>query len=357
MSNNSQHYVWPDLFKTIGIFAVILQHSWEINIQYPVYSHKQYIFYGVLSASSRVGVPLFIFITGYFSKNYSDKLSLSTYWHRKIPKFLITATAWFVLIWIFQGNWLKHLPELLGIFLVGPYKGLFTQFWYVPLAITLWLILPFISLSHCYLKFVNKIILIGFCILPFIYDTILDTNNQFHWLTSVTITNTFPTTYWGYISLACIGYCLVTQFSTHQVRMTTVIILSIVFLLLGLFCNVLFTIYHFKAQPQLILVDWYTNIWNVIFAMGMAGVLLFCSQTKLAHQISPILAWIAHHSMAVFFCHYLILKRIIFHILPILSKNLIIRIGVSWLGTVIISFIVVWLISFIPILRKILVKD
>lgn len=46
---------------------VILQHSWEEVINYPVYSEKQRILFGILSTFSRSGVPLFIFITGYFS--------------------------------------------------------------------------------------------------------------------------------------------------------------------------------------------------------------------------------------------------------------------------------------------------
>lgn len=360
MLQKKKRLVWPDVFKTFGIIMVILQHSWEEVINYPVYSDKQRILFGILSTFSRSGVPLFIFITGYFSlkKYYENEGDLIKYWKRKISKFIITASIWFMIIWIIQGNYSQHFAELTGLFLIGPYQTPFIQFWYVPVAVILWITLPLISIAKNQIKRVGKLILGLILVIPFIYDTIITLVNQFHYFHLETISSSFPTTFVGYIFLACIGYLLSNTVQSHQYfTKRKLVIISFIFIIMGLCVSVLFTIHHFQVNPKLMLVNWYTNIWNVLFSIGVAILLLIISDNTLIVKTHTVFAWLAKRSMAVFFCHSLILDQVVKYTLSVITHMLLWEILSIWLMTIVFSFIVVWIIGYIPVVGKILVKD
>ncbi|HJA23012.1 MAG TPA: hypothetical protein H9958_02165 [Candidatus Limosilactobacillus intestinavium] len=263
-----------------------------------------------------------------------------------------------MIIWIIQGNYSQHFAELTGLFLIGPYQTPFIQFWYVPVAVILWITLPLISIAKNQIKRVGKLILGLILVIPFIYDTIITLVNQFHYFHLETISSSFPTTFVGYIFLACIGYLLSNTVQSHQYfTKRKLVIISFIFIIMGLCVSVLFTIHHFQVNPKLMLVNWYTNIWNVLFSIGVAILLLIISDNTLIVKTHTVFAWLAKRSMAVFFCHSLILDQVVKYTLSVITHMLLWEILSIWLMTIVFSFIVVWIIGYIPVVGKILVKD
>lgn len=361
LSKINRHYIWPDLFKTTGILLVILQHSWEETINYPINSVRLSLFYGTLSTFGRAGVPLFIMITGYFAlkKDFSSNVSLKSYWYRKIPHFFLTSALWILILWLVSGRCTKHLADLLNILFIGPFKGVFTQFWYVALAIMLWLILPLLAISKHHLSYINKRITILIMFLPFIYCTIDTTNNQFHWLTNINInsSNSIPMAFICFISTAGLGFFLVNAFLTNKIGKVKLLTFSILSMIIGYITNLWFVINHFKFSNSMPLVDWYSNIWNLIFSIGLASLLLLISKTNFAKLLSKVLEFLAKYSMAVFFCHYLFVIQTKSILWPILPHHLSIQLTSIWICSIIISYLFVWIIKWIPFFGKILVDD
>ena len=105
------------------------------------------------------------------------------------------------------------------------------------------------------------------------------------------------------------------------------------------------------------LLNWYTNIWNVLFSIGVAMLLLIISDNTLIVKTHTVFRWLAKRSMAVFFCHSLILDQVVKYTLSVIPHMLLWEILSIWLMTIVFSFIVVWIIGYIPVVGKILVKD
>lgn len=142
-----------DAARSIAILCVVLCHASEIFYFWSgedFFSYSillQIISFGVFSLG-RLGVPLFLFISGYLllGRDYDDT-SCFLFWKKNLLSLLITTEIWIILYDLFL-SWFDNasfsilgmLASMLFVNSVG-----FPHFWYLPMILGIYISLPFIS--------------------------------------------------------------------------------------------------------------------------------------------------------------------------------------------------------------------
>lgn len=144
---------WLDNARAFAILAVILCHATE-NIYTLDAAHLNSInsisrLFAIISFTvGRLGVPLFLFLTGYLLLDRCfDFVDCKKFWRKKWLSLVITTEIWIVLYDVFLK--LIHFPNWeFGwfwkdmLFLTQVHMG---HMWYMPMIIGIYLFLPFIA--------------------------------------------------------------------------------------------------------------------------------------------------------------------------------------------------------------------
>lgn len=157
MTKNSSRIAWIDLCRCLAIMAVVLCHATEgvysMNVNYlSSVSTISRLFALSAFALGRIGVPFFLFISGYFllDRDYTTE-KCKLFWKNKWIPLIITVEIWIVLYNLFlyinngqsfdtmevlkQMLFLKHVPM--------------SHMWYMPMIIGMYLFIPFVANSLC----------------------------------------------------------------------------------------------------------------------------------------------------------------------------------------------------------------
>lgn len=145
---------WLDVARTIAITMVVLNHATEhiykLNINF--FEHLSFsskIFAHMAFTTGRLGVPIFLFLTGYLllGKYYSER-DCQLFWKKKWANLILTTQLWiliynFFFVFTRKGfsfNSIDVLKELL-FFMQVPMGHM----WYMPMIIGIYLFLPIFS--------------------------------------------------------------------------------------------------------------------------------------------------------------------------------------------------------------------
>ena len=153
LSYSHKKYFTPDLLRALAILCVILVHTteriYQFNLEEMVhYSLQRKSFALTLFTIGRMGVPIFLFLTGYLllSRNY-DKEYTAVFYKRNFIGLLITVEIWIILYNIFN-SWFYQIPfsmnELLrNMFFLKATN--MSHMWYIPVILGIYLFIPFVS--------------------------------------------------------------------------------------------------------------------------------------------------------------------------------------------------------------------
>lgn len=194
---NRQYYL--DIARTIAILAISLNHA--VNRSFEIYRtpmmnsqsmHNLYIILdAVFSFLSRLGVPIFLMITGVLilNKPINSVDDIKKFYKRNLLPLFITTEIWFVLQYWFivlfnskvtvlqdQGVW----GAVFGMFKTMLFQDqvLFGSMWYMPMILCVYTTIPFVSLLINKLKDDKKCKLLFLpVILVYINDMVLPTVN------------------------------------------------------------------------------------------------------------------------------------------------------------------------------------
>lgn len=144
---------WIDFARSIAIICVLICHSFEMiyPLDYNNFSSLSFLsqIFGLFCLTiGRFGVPLFLFISGFlllprnFDDNYCKK-----YWMKNLLPLFISIEIWILLSYVFYII-LNH-QSFSGILLIKRLlfldKMTYSQLWYLPMIIVIYLFIPFIS--------------------------------------------------------------------------------------------------------------------------------------------------------------------------------------------------------------------
>ena len=186
-----------DFTRAFAIISVVFCHS--IESVYYIFQDRSILYSGLSFQSKifdllgitfgRLGVPLFLFLTGVLicNKEFNNEEDLKKFYKRKFIPLLITLEIWFIIWNVFIAFYFNWRGEVSNISLFSLFQNILLlkkvdyilPAWYAPLILGIYLIIPFISIiiKKINYKFMKWLILIGvtyFFIIPSI-NLILNT--------------------------------------------------------------------------------------------------------------------------------------------------------------------------------------
>ena len=139
-NNDTNNYrcIWIDIIKIIACFCVIINHNGGFLLEYAGYTKSTVLFYSICFSICKIGVPLFLMITGYLllKQEQSYKKSLKRIYRIFIPLLFVS-----LLIYIKKNGFnisFIFIEEFINNPIIIPY-------WYLYMLIGLYLILPFVQ--------------------------------------------------------------------------------------------------------------------------------------------------------------------------------------------------------------------
>ncbi|WP_440249518.1 acyltransferase [Dialister succinatiphilus] len=327
--------LWLDYARTFAILTVILVHATE-NIYVMDAAHlndmslQSRLFAISMFTVGRLGVPLFLFLTGYLLLDRSfDNESTCRFWRKNWLGLLLTTEVWIVIydvflrIFHFQ-HWSTNGLIKNMLFINQVHMG---HMWYMPMIIGLYICIPFAARA---LKKINlRTIMFPFILLAF-YAFGLPSYNAWggvfhHHLDPARLDLGFSGGLYGlYLVLGlCIKRGLLQKLSTDCIEVSTFIFFTLTVL------SQWFSLYHGVTY----------NVWYDFAPLVLCSLFLFELLSRFSAQVFRKSSyWISKNSFGIYLVHYpvlMLLKPIIAGISLIMP----IKVCLLWTVVIVISVI------------------
>ena len=334
---------WIDFVRALAILTVLYIHasdgifiiSSDKILHYTLFSR---IFEFASLFIGRIGVPLFLMITGYLliDRHYNDE-KVRKFWDVNCRNLIIVTVFWTIVYAIILQIVTMNSAQ---VNLVESGNLMFSHMWYMPMIIGMYLSLPFVS--NGLKDFDNKTIykgvivfsILAFCV-PFI-STLLDING----VKNVNIQYCLGFSGGVYGIYIILGY-LVKRDKFKNVSNWWLTLITIVSFII----TILFEYYtYLRGYPFLL---WYEF---PFILLGSFSIFELCSRIKKVKGYK-VIAILSKYSFAVFLVHNLFRLPLLPYIvrLPFTEP---VKTIILWILLIIFSYITVYLISKIPKVGK-----
>lgn len=181
MDKSSQrHLKWIDLVRVIAIVCVLICHSVELlygEADLNNFAFRVYIF--ICFAFGRLGVPLFLMITGYLllDRHY-DEAVIKRFWTKKWLNLLACTGIWFLIYEVFlfaTGRGTADPVKLIQELVITKNIDL-PQTWYMGMILAVYILIPFVAIA---INSVDKKLLLFPFIIFFVYEFGRETLDSF----------------------------------------------------------------------------------------------------------------------------------------------------------------------------------
>ena len=312
--------VWLDLARAIAILCVVLCHCTEnvysMNIQGMTDTGFSKFFAFLMFSTGRLGVPVFLFLTGYLllGRTYQNTEDVIHFWKRKLLPLIVTFECWTILNELFfvfiqknpfyPGDLLKNMLLLDNIN--------FSHMWYMPMIIGMYLLLPFVGMIMQH--FPVKILLLPMAACFFYYFLVPTANPTLQVIHFDQIFNKCGLEFTG----GCYGLYIIIGYITRRIKehfssvsahsrtghlLTISKILSLPACVIFLLTTAFYQIWCYSNGVQY-------NVWYNCAFLFLSSVFLFCAIGYLDnHRIIFPKIWthISEASLGIFFSHKLVL--------------------------------------------------
>ncbi len=354
MGDSKGRIVWIDLARCMAIIFVVLCHATEsiysLDGSFMMeISTRSRIFAFASFTIGRLGVPLFLFITGYLllDREY-DTESWLDFWKHKLLGLLLVTEIWIVIYNLFL-VWYNGTPFSLQDLILNMLfmKNVdMPHFWYMPMILGVYLFLPL--LANCLQKINKKILYILIAVI-FVYTMLLPLISVWYQITNEESLSTGLDLQFlgGYYGLYLIMGWLVKKGEFEKVKTWILAVIGIVAFIstVGIQLSAYQNGYGY-------------NVWYSCGFLMVCALCIFLIISRMPRiPLQTCADDISRKSFGIFLVHYPILLLIkeytnvsggIF-IMPV-------EVILLFIGTFIISWIVVTLILKIPKVGKFLVR-
>lgn len=337
-----------DLIRSFAIVFVILTHSTEVAygalsvetiLTIPFRSQLCAL---VLHTIGRLGVPLFLLLSGYLllDRSYDSEETLA-FWKHTLPGMILSTEMWILIYYFtscFNGLTLNISDLLLQMLFLRPAQAY--HLWYMPMVIGIYLFLPFIAnlLKHIQTRilFIPFGIMAIYLLLPPYFNVILTATGRPTLSSGLDVS--FVGGFYGLIMI--LGWCVKKGY-LNRIKILTCG-------LTGLLAFTLTLIIQFYAYANGIM----PNVWYDFGTLIIAALSLFVLIVRINRvPFKKLITFISTTSLGVFFCHYFVLNRLI-EVLPITTG--LAGAVLLFILTLLISWSFVGLISQTKVLKKVL---
>ena len=331
---NTKRITCLDYARVFAILCVILVHTTErvyhLTSGSPVPG-------GVLSqilrlslfALGRVGVPVFLFLTGYLllDKTYDSEGTVAFY-KNKFGCLLFTTELWIVIYYIF--NLIYRHDPISPVSLIKSMLFLksapFSHLWYMPVILGIYLFVPFLSVA---LKHIDIKVLYFPFFLAFVYLFVIPVCNAFLKANSCSRFTTLPE---FSFSGGIYGFCVILG---YLVKKDVFKRFSSVFLIISgfiCFCITVFTQYY-SAEHGISYYVWYDSATLLIVSLC-----IFILFSRISLKSCQWIETLARDSFGIYLVHsglnMIVINRISSADIPLLGSmilSFIVTLAVSWL--------------------------
>ena len=145
-ANGKTHLLYMDILRTIAILMVLMLHSVsDLFVEPALYGTPAWQVLNILNTVSRAGVPLFFMISGCLIISDERPVTLSAFFSRRIPKIIIPFFIWNIVYYIYSANKAQSYASV-GDFLFGfASMGISYHFWFVYTMLFIYLLVPIIK--------------------------------------------------------------------------------------------------------------------------------------------------------------------------------------------------------------------
>lgn len=345
-----------DLIRTLAIMCVVLCHSVEkiysLNLEeWNTSSISSNLFKTVFFTIGRLGVPLFLMLTGYLllDKNIDNDEDVIKFYKKKLIPIVITTEIWIVIYTIFYSVCNKETFSLEKLVR----RVCFMEFspanmWYMPMIIGMYIAIPFVN--KVLTTFSIKTLKIPMIFLIFVYSILPTLNIIFRifnineWYSLIDVS--FLGGKYGFYLIS--GYYINKKVLKNSKTWILTAINGIAFFLV---CGIQILSFENEIEYNI----WYDSIFLLICSITLFELL---TRIKIKSKIKNIFIHISKISFGIFFVHEIVLS-----LLGLLNKDIAMKKSVQTCILFIMTFgiciCIVELLSKIEILRKrlFLLKD
>lgn len=349
-----------DIARTFAIISVVLCHAVEliynINVEgWLDLSIQSKIFKTIGFTVGRLGVPIFLFLSGYLllNKKYDNDDDVKKFYKKNLIPLILVTEVWIIIYNLFISIYNNKnfdtyslVKEMLFIEEVP-----LMNMWYMPMIIGIYIAIPYISkIVHTFtlksLKYPMGLVFI----LTFIFPTINILLKTFKLEQYGNLLNlSFLGGIYGIYIIS--GY-LISNGIIKKVKTRWIIIMSIVFFVFS--CGI--QIYEYKHNIAYNI--WYNSPFIFLCTFNLFELFTRINTEKMHTKFINIFTYISKISLAIYFIH-IIVEMILSKYIKILKfsnpvKTLILF-GISF----IVSGLIIWLLSRVKLIKTkiFLIKD
>ncbi|OLU44584.1 acyltransferase [Faecalibaculum rodentium] len=311
-----------DIIRSCAIILVVLNHT--VELIYPIhewtadgipvlvqdFSFKSQLFALTVFSVGRVGVPLFLMLTGYLllTRDYSDDADVIKFYRTHLVPLLITWEIWILIYQIFIAIY-NQVPFDLLLYVERAsflsHAGLMHT-WYIPVLLGLYVFLPYISrLLH---SMNGRTVVFWICLVYFAYFLIPSVNLVQQWISvdqKYLVTSQLGFAFSGgeYGFYLICGYLihryqrLLSQKTSKKAEWNLILVFFI-----ALFITSLCSIWSFEVgEPYRV---WYSFLTLPILAVTL---FLILDRWRVSMNIKWIVYRVSKYSFGIYLVHVLIL--------------------------------------------------
>ncbi len=332
-----------DILRILAILAVIMIHvSAPFVINYQPNS-LQFTVGNIFDSISRIGVPFFVLISGTFMLDENKELSINKL-SKKILKLLIILIVWsafYALVYNFH--------DFLNAFIYGHY-----HLWYLYFVIGLYLITPilrkFVRIENINIIYYFIILSLIFSYIPKTLDGLFSHSNSISKFSNLFSLNFVTGLTIYYLAGWLIKYDFL-KIQKYKTFLYYACIISLILIILFTQCRTTTT---FSAY------DYFYNNSNILVFIYSVALFIACKNyfskkiRNITDKTRNVLIKLSSLTFGVYLVHASILNLLISIAKHLSIHSFILEIIILYMGTIILSFIICYIISKIKYLNKLI---
>lgn len=358
--SNKKRIYYLDIARTFAIISVVLCHSVELiyNMNLKGWLNlgiKSQIYRTIVFTVGRLGVPIFLLISGYLllNRRYDNDNDVKKFYKNNLISLILVTEIWIIIynvfIVIYNNQNFDIYILIKEMFFVE--KVPLRNMWYMPMIIGIYIAIPYLSkIVHTFsLKSLNIPIIMVF-ILTFILPTIN------------IILKTFKLEQYGnLLDISFLGgiygiYIVSGYFISNKIfkniKTIRIVFMSIIFFIFS--CVIQIFEYNNNVEYNI----WYNSPLLYLCTLNLFELFTRINTEKMSNKIKKVVTYISKISLAIYFIH-IIVEMILSKYIKLIGVSNSIRVLILFEISFIFTILIIRVLSKIKIIKTkvLLVKE
>lgn len=145
-NNMKQRIYYLDLLRCIAILMVILLHSISTFLNPKLYGSASYFPFLTVNAFTRIGVPIFLMISGALLLSSESASDMGKFYKKRIPHLLIPLLFWNAAYFVYNYLMGQQVFDPALLFSKALVSGTKYHLWYMYTMLAIYLVVPFLKI-------------------------------------------------------------------------------------------------------------------------------------------------------------------------------------------------------------------